>query len=416
LLVGTCLGLFFIYLVLWNFGLARYLVSDLHMNDFGKVYYSSQAFLDGSRPMYGPNQATLIKIGEHQNKEFWNLNPPHFHFLIIPLTLFSPTTALIWWFFLNLACLVTSLVVIARELDYRFHFTRPLLSQAFLFLTGLLLFSGTGMVLITGQFSFVLMLLLTLAWKSARRDNWRVAGLYLGVLVALKLFLALFFPYLLVRKKWGGLAVAVLAAAVLYGLGYLYFGRELYQSWSTCIKAVDWEWASMNASVAGVIKRAFLASPYYAPFVESPAAAHLLALVCSAAIVLATLISIYRDGSPGGTDRHFLGLLLASLLASPLGWVYYLWLVGGPLAAVINSFDRRRIGSSSRMSRMATLLFVGSLLGFAVPFNILAVADPTPLYTVTGGSVYFWSLLALWIANLAIIPKAQPDAALQAST
>ena len=57
------------------YGVLRY----LHYNDFGKFYYGMQEW-QNSGLLYGPNKATLIPFGPTRAEQFWNMNPPHFHF------------------------------------------------------------------------------------------------------------------------------------------------------------------------------------------------------------------------------------------------------------------------------------------------------------------------------------------------
>ena len=48
------------FLILWNSALVYNMVVRINMNDFGKFYYSTLAFLEGGE-MYGPTPATFIQ-------------------------------------------------------------------------------------------------------------------------------------------------------------------------------------------------------------------------------------------------------------------------------------------------------------------------------------------------------------------
>ena len=84
-------------------------------------------------------------------------------------------------------------------------------------------------------------------------------------------------------------------------------------------------------------------------------------------------------------------LLLASLLLSPLGWVYYLWIAFGPAAATIGNarFWERR--------RPADLLLIPGLGGWLWYGKMAHWGQPSPLATATFASMYFWALLSLWL-------------------
>src|SRR5262245_47595150 len=74
---------------------ARFMFQTLHMNDFGKFYYSAQAFLNGG-DMYAPSPATAIPVID-EVREFANMNPPHFHLLVLPFARLSPLAAIVSW-------------------------------------------------------------------------------------------------------------------------------------------------------------------------------------------------------------------------------------------------------------------------------------------------------------------------------
>ena len=78
LVIALCLVHLLYYLLLSSFMMKR-----LNMNDFGKFYYSTQLFLAGE-DMYGPTPATAIPISETESRQFLNMNPPHFHLLMVP--------------------------------------------------------------------------------------------------------------------------------------------------------------------------------------------------------------------------------------------------------------------------------------------------------------------------------------------
>jgi hypothetical protein len=71
---------------------------------------------------------------------------------------------------------------------------------------------------------------------------------------------------------------------------------------------------------------------------------------------------------------------LTCLLCSPLGWVYYHWILAGPGLATFRQYDRRFV--------------YAACAGFLVPFFFLAA--PSVPFAVTAGSLYTWSTLALW--------------------
>jgi hypothetical protein len=100
-----------------------------------------------------------------------------------------------------------------------------------------------------------------------------------------------------------------------------------------------------------------------------------------------------------GADRDFLLLLLAILIFSPLGWVYYAWFLVPPLIAV---------GAGGFFQRQRTVLVPAYAAAFW-PLPLTLIGQPSALATATAGSIYFWGFLSLWVAVL----RDSPGQALQ---
>src|SRR4026208_187161 len=98
--------------------LARVMIERLHMNDFGKFYYSTRAFLD-RQDMYAPSPATDLQFEEAPGLQYLNMNPPHFHLLVLPFAVMPPNTAVVSWMAANVFALIVALLLIAREINMR---------------------------------------------------------------------------------------------------------------------------------------------------------------------------------------------------------------------------------------------------------------------------------------------------------
>lgn len=391
----------------WNVALVVVMERGIVRSDFGKLHASAQAFLAG-RDMYDLGPATLSPVRGMTDQvlhyiPFLNLNPPHFHLILLPLAPLSARWALVVWGIVSLVCLAFSLRLIARESGIVLtRWRRRLAVLAFLG------FAGLGAVALTGQVSFLLLLPVTLAWIRARRGKWAEAGVYLGLAMSVKPFLAIFLPYLVLRRRFVTLATAVGAgtAAFLVGLGV--FGWAAHRSWIAGLSAVSWEWVAMNASVLGFLKRVLAPSLYYEPLLEVPGLIAPVWLLLSGAIGVVTLAVAAADSDERAVDRAFALLLLAALLVSPLGWTYYWWLALGPMVAVVacrwgrdarDAHVERWPASNTRCWRRALLLVAVPGLFWPLPATI--AFQPSAWATVFLGSAYFWATLALWAALIA---------------
>ena len=103
----------------WNVALVLVMERGIVRSDFGKLHASAQAFLAG-RDMYDLGPATLSPVRGMTDQvlhyiPFLNLNPPHFHLILLPLAPLSARWALVVWGIVSLVCLALSLRLIARE-------------------------------------------------------------------------------------------------------------------------------------------------------------------------------------------------------------------------------------------------------------------------------------------------------------
>ena len=380
-LLRACLGLFAVAIAIAMAG--YYWTLGFLMNDFRVFYHSALLFRQGG-DMYGPSVATLVTLNDGQHWQLWNMNPPHFHLLLLPLAWLPERTALGCWLAINGAAAAASVWLISREL--RVQWTAAGLGWAAL---GALVFSATGATLFTGQLTFVIMLPVTAAWVAARRGRWGSAGVYLGAAASIKPFLGLFFLGFLAARRFGAAMTMIGASSIAAAAGAIVFGIDAYAGWLRSLSAVDWRWAAMNGSFAGIVSRSLAENPSFAPIVHAPQLVGIATTTLSVVVGGVALALIARSQRLS-VDWLFVLLLLSALLASPLGWIYYLWLVVGPMAGLFVS----SWGLTSRTQRAMAVLAVP---GVFCPLVFLAGWSATPWASWTVGSIYFWTAFCLWL-------------------
>jgi hypothetical protein len=359
-------------------------LTDLNLNDFGKFYYSSREYLAG-RDMYGPTPATSIPLPDGTTRQFLNMNPPHFQLLMIPLAQLTPRTAFLVWWLLSLLCFWFSVRAVSQELDWRWTPSRLLWFSA-----GALLSAITGTVVATGQLTFLLLLPVTLAWIEARRGHWITAAALLGLLASIKPFLGIFGAYLLLTHRFGALTVMVSAVLLALVGGVAVVGSGPYERWLDTLAAVEWAWAPMNASFNGIVTRIFSASPFYTPLTHLERWITPMWAGAAGVVTTVTLLAVRRDEPCGSVDCAFAGLLLAAQLSSPLGWIYYSWLLLGPAMALL------RVQAPLALRTRA--LLAAAAPGLFCPLFLTIAGASVTLTPLLWGSAYFWSTLFLWLA------------------
>jgi hypothetical protein len=357
-------------LIIYNLAILNLSIVELHGNDFGKFYFAVQSWLhDGS--LYEPTIATHMQVGLDWH-EFLNLNPPHFHILLLPFVALPLRWATYAWVIANICFGTLAMAIVWRELGLRLRSAWVLPSLTLLLASG-----ATGAVLLTGQFPGLLLVPLVMAWRAARRGEPSVTGVWLGVLISIKPFFGLFLVACLLGRQWRTVFVALLAMACAFALGVAIFGVEEHRGWVAAMTHVEWAWAAMNGSWNALLSRALTASPYYMPVGVFPVVLKVLLVVGNSAILFLTLRSARRS-----VDDLFAAIPLGALLISPLGWVYYLWLCLPGCVAIW----RRGVPVTGKIAVVLLLApYFGPML-----WTKSAVA------TLTVGSIYTWATLVLW--------------------
>ncbi len=355
-----------------------------HLADFGRMYYSARQFVAG-HGLYGPSPVVF----DRGAAAIHNLNPPQAHLPFLLVSRLPEGAAFVVGLVIACAALLLSLRAGLRETGHSSWTTAGVI----VLLAPLLL--PTQAAIGTGQFfAWWLVPLFTLAWRAARRDRWRTAGAWLGILAGLKLFVLLFLPYLLITRRWKAAVWFAVAMAASVGAGIAIFGWASYLGWTNSLREATWYGNQVNGSLLGLLERLFggigyrpthmapgdfatYGAVWLAPWLVKPL------YYAAAAVVLAVTA---RAASGGNIDRAFAVVLLSALLVSPLGSIYYLWLAAAPLIVVF-----------------ATDLRARGALVLAVPFALIPVhriefGQPSPWGTAIFGCAAGWLVLALWCA------------------
>lgn len=369
--------------------IAKNTVTVRHLQDFGLFYESTlQSRLGGH--LY---QADRLP-GANKAEQLWDLNPPHFHVLIFPFTYLKPTRAFIVWLLAGGLALIASVEIIRRSVK---------LSGRDVCVLYALMFGSAAVpaILLSGQVGLILLVPFTIAWHEARHNRDASAGAWMGICASVKPFLLLFLIYFVLVGRIRAARVAVLALVAAFALGFAIYGLGAHVDWIYQLSSVTWAEHYMNASLLGLVERNLAVSQWQAfPIFNRPGLVWPIWLTLACVIGFLTL---YRVGKMQSVDRQFLLVTLAALLLSPLGWVYYLWLLIPSLTATVVS------GKATQRLRQKSILGF-ALIGLLVPPSLpwMSFRWASGLATATLGSIYCWALIALWIVAWSG-PKARTD-------
>lgn len=376
--LGLAAGLAGLLALIWNTLHVRQMLA-VHMNDFGRFYYGTRAFLDGGS-LYQPTVATPVDFGNGLTTELVNLGSPAFHLLLLPLASLPPTGALGAWTVLGVLSLAAAVRLVLVELELR-----PSAAQWGVVVVAFVCFAGTTAQVVTGQVAWLLAWPVTAAWVAARRKDQVRLGILVGLLTVVKPLFAVFGPWLLLTRQWraAGLAAGVGLAGV--GLAGFAFGPGAWLEWAGALGVVDWHWLPMNGSLTGLAGRSLSANPVYASLVDLGPASRWVGLGLGVLVLLET----WRRSVHASPDRAVALLLLGALLASPLAWVYYHLLLVPPLLAL-----QLRKGPPPRWAVAALSVC------FAFPFAATWTVKEIGVAVVVVGAPYLWGTFGLWVAQV----------------
>lgn len=361
--------------------LAQETAGRRHMQDFGIFHRSVQQYHAGQSLYTLPAGAVEGRISG-----FRNLNLPHLHLALIPLGWLSASLALGIW----VAASAWAFVDAGRRTVTATGFRLPRLA-AFALAVYLLAWAPTASMVLTFQVSLLVMWPVVCAWLAARQGRWSASGAWIGLAAVLKPFLLLVLPYLLLRRRYAAVGWALGVGAALIAAGLLVFGAGAYMEWLDQVLHITWRGHYMNASFFGLFERTFGAVPLYSTFTSRAWTVVPLGLAAAVPVGVATLVSAAKTGDDeAAVDASWTALLLASLLLSPVGWVYYVWIPLLPLVVTVRRarpWRRRRVADLLLLVAGVALLWSGSMTVWG---------QPSPWATLTAASAYFWALLALW--------------------
>jgi hypothetical protein len=319
--------------------------------DFGSFVASARAAREGLNP-YGVYPLTMHVVLPGFDSFNPNLNPPVSALLFRAFDVADPQASLRVWWTISVGCYLAAVLLLVARYGAR---------RAVLIALPALALAGFWDTLFLGQIYLPLVLAAVAAWLLLERGQGAAAGVLIGLVVSMKPNFLVWPVLLLLSRHYRPALVAFGVAAAISAVPLLAMGPEVYRQWFELI-ASDRERAAFltNASLTGLAARAGMS---------------VVGVVLSAALLVA-LAAWALVRRPAVLRASAFGLL-ASVFASPIGWIHYtLFLL--PL------FVR---GWGSRAMRAVVLLLM-----VPVPFVVDQLGSST-LNQLTVGSVYGWALL-----------------------
>ncbi|PJE17892.1 glycosyltransferase family 87 protein [Legionella sp.] len=321
-LIFPLIFLIFIYSIL------LYLIfSSQRIVDFTPFYTSAKLLLSGNNPY--PVQL-IISV---------NLNPPFFIWLFSPLAYLSYHKALIIWAIMSLC-----LGLVAANIAFRYAFSDEIWKKYRLIFYSIY-FSFFPILMDTSivQIGAVLAFFMMVGYHFYLNDRCYLAGISWGIIIALKLFPALLFFYVLKQGR-RQVFLSMLATFLLACLiPVLIYGPTIYSQYHSMVARILWFGDSWNASIYGFLFRLLIDtnSSYHnlMPIELLYAGLFLISLL----VYLKALGPRYIKGQTDQINHQpFCLTLVMMLLLSPFGWLYYFSVLMFPLIlSFMISFDKK---------------------------------------------------------------------------
>lgn len=339
--------------------------------DYGKMYHST-AFFYANKNIYTP---VLVQVPDkkHPGKMLEkphsaNLNTPFFVVLTLPLGLLSSGSSYLVWIALSLLAGVASVLLISRT--YRESISKGVaLFVALVFFCYYPTFANVQY----GQMGLFILLPVALAFVALEEGRDKQAGLYLGLAFAMKLFVGLFVLMFILQRQWRLLAWLFGSFLFCQAIAWVIVGWPAYEQYYEVLHDIHWYASSMNASLYGFLARIFGIGEGNVVLWDIPQMTSVVYLAL-AGLLLGGFWAM--RGGLGVGAISFAYTIIAMLLISPLGWIYYFPLLLIPVAVIFKHSAQCREMTALR------LLAAGALLLSSMPHtNIepMAMAAGAPL-------------------------------------
>lgn len=339
--------------------------------DFSVYYYGSQLFLSGQNP-YLSGQKLFSGYSY----------PPSVFLLFVPFVLLPFQTSQLLWVFLNVLCLIASIVLLAKLFSVKFFSDTNLILSGFIFISFPVKFT-LGM----GQINILILFFLVLSLYFLKVKNYLFGGVFLGLSLVIKLFpllLPVYFLLKLNKKILTGL-LAIFGAAFFCVIIFVPEKTNLYFFHNVVpyFFSASWKLDYYSQSLSAFIGRTF----------GTGIEGNFLRIVITIIIIFITFFVIFKKSrNDFETLSLEYGLLItATMLINTFSWQHhFVWLIIPFYALTVYLLK-------NKMGKLYFLLLTISY--FLVAANLRTPEDFPPLVR----SHVFFGAVFLFILGIKIL-------------
>jgi len=293
--------------------------------DVLQEYLMAKALISGVNPYLPLDKLAQMFIGKFSFLPHPAPYPPFIAILSTPLLLFSLNNVIVVWFIIEVVCLIAISGMLTILWRGRVDWVRAI------FILFLLLTWYAVMVdLLYGQLTILLTTLLLAALLALRKDNKILAGVLIGISVAIKMFTWPLIIYFALKKDWRTLLSSCLTAFGLNLIALLVMGispiMDYYLRVTMQVAAIYHSFLK-NYSLWSIGYRLFagtepVGGDYISapPLVNLPKLAPIVSAGLAAAFLVAGLIWAMRSKD---RDIAFSIIVCVIVAISPISWDHY---------------------------------------------------------------------------------------------
>ena len=279
---------------------------DNKLMDFGSFYASGLKAQNGENP-YDQNSEYIFEIVFPEvgaGGLMMNLNPPISVIVFRFLADLNPYRALFTWQIMSAALYAISIVLLA--VSYKQNMTPALIVWAFTL-------AGFWHTLVLGQVYALLLAFTVIGWVFLQNKKFTLAGIAIGLLIAIKPNFAVWSVFLLVSGYYVTFLVSAITSLLISLLPVILYGTGIYQQWLEASTLYP-ETLIMpgNTSILGLTTR-----------FEAAISVGIAISVVLVIVLLGLSRRINASIKLEAFERVSALGIIASLLASPLSWTGY---------------------------------------------------------------------------------------------
>ena len=360
--------------------------------DFSIFYSSCQTLTAGKNPYHILSISNLLAATILPA----NLNPPILLLMLCPFTYFNYSFALALWIVLSL---ILGLIGawIAFKQTFSAHFLKK---NGFYVCLIYLSFFATLMSTALGQLGGLMLFLMLSGYHFYLKNHDYTVGILWGTIIALKLFPALLFVFVLVQKRF---RVGIVMLGVFLLLSFLplfIYGSQIYTQYFAMMSQVKWYGKSWNGSLFGILFRVF-----------SNITGHeqnfllVLYITLFGLMTILYVLKMIKIEQTKIVHQSFCLTLVMMLLLSPFGWLYYFTLLTFPLALTW-SYYVNNDGSDSGTTSLEKLMWFLCVIFINLPINNIPLSImPSLTGKLTIYSFNFYGLMLLLYLTINLYRK-----------